>query len=186
MCGCPETVQLVNRFREYLISGMCYACQVSSSGRHDPPDLSSYHKYMNPPNQLQVYYIERQMGDQEPHSPVAPGRSEGEYFLGKFFRLLSRPSPSSYFGPTAKKLEDLGVNCERYEQFCSRVTACFSTEKTKRQTVKAVRNFVRNDSGIDVTKAQFDTCLEMMKEAEIVKQVGNNLLLIKKSHDMEP
>ena len=182
MCGCPETVQLVNRFREYLISGMCYACQVSSSGRHDPPDLSTN---TNPPNKFQVYYIERQMGDQEPPS-MAPGRSEGEYFLGKFFRLLSRPSPSQYFGPTAKKLEDLGVDCERYEQFCGRVTACFSTEKTKRQTIKAVRNCVRNDTGIDVNKAQFDTCLEMMKEAGIVKQVGNNLLLIKKSHDIEP
>ena len=80
------------------------------------------------------------MGDQDPDgNPMKPGPSDGEYFLGKFFRLLSRPSPSTYFGPTSKKLEDLGVDCKRFEQFCKRVTACFSTEKTKRHTIKAVR-----------------------------------------------
>ena len=84
---------------------------------------------------------------------------------------------------------ELGVNSERYYHFCKLIDTCFECDNSNRQTVKLVRNFIRaaekveKERGINdhepLTNRQFDACLDMMKEAGIVKQTGNSLVQLK-------
>ena len=105
------------------------------------------------------------------------------------FSHLSRSSPSIYYGAKGNRLMELGVNSERYYHFCKLIDTCFECDNSNRQTVKLVRNFIRaaekveKERGINdhepLTNRQFDACLDMMKEAGIVKQTGNSLVQLK-------
>ena len=133
-------------------------------------------------------------------------RTEGETLIGQMFAMLrwvpsvfqcfifshlSRASPSIYYGPKGSRLMELGVNSERYYHFCKLIDTCFECDNSNRQTVKLVRNFIRatekveKERGINdhepLTNQQFDACLDMMKEAKIVKQTGNSLIQLKSS-----
>ena len=83
---------------------------------------------------------------------------------------------------------ELGVNSERYYHFCKLIDTCFECDNSNRQTIKLVRNVIRaaekleKERGSDLeplTNRQFDACLDMMKEAKIVKQTGNSLIQLK-------
>ena len=105
------------------------------------------------------------------------------------FSLLSRPSPSIYFGPKGSRLLELGVDSERYYHFCKLIDTCFECEpNSNRQPLKLIRNFVRKaeklekERGSDrepLTNQEFDACIEMMVAAKIVKLVGNSLMQLK-------
>ena len=104
------------------------------------------------------------------------------------FSLLSRSSPSIYYGSKGNRLKELGVDSQRFYHFCKLIDTCFEYDNSKRQTVKLVRNFVRATEKVEkekggdqepLTNRQFDACLDMMKEAKIVKQAGNSLIQLK-------
>ena len=79
------------------------------------------------------------------------------------------------------------MNSERFYHFCKLIDTCFECDDTSnRQTVRLIRNFIRaaekveKERGINdhepLTNQQFDACVEMMKEAKIVEQIGNSLV----------
>merc|ERR1712192_90975 len=82
------------------------------------------------------------------------------------------------------RLMELGVDSERFYHFCKLIDTCFECDTSKRQTIKLVRNFVRAREKVEkdrepLTNRQFEACLDMMKEAKIVKQAGNSLIQLK-------
>ena len=165
ICGCPDEEQMRARFREYLVSGMCHACQVRSLRAIFLECFS-----------IQIYYLEMKM----------PERIDRENFIGTMFSSLSRTEGAPvFFGPHSRKCQELGIETDRFYIFCKLVSACFTkgASSNRRQTIKSLRAFVKAGEETEqvtcVTKAQFDACLEMMKEAGLVKQVGNSLLLVK-------
>ena len=104
------------------------------------------------------------------------------------FSILSRSSPSIYYGSKGDRLMELGVDMKRFYKFCKLIDTCFEYDNSHRQTVKLVRNFVRATEKVEkerggdhepLTNRQFDACLDMMKEAKIVKQAGNSLIQLK-------
>ena len=172
MCGCDEKEQLVNRFREYLVSGMCHLCQVRSS-------LTLFMAMVTPV--LQVYYIERKIQEQE-----------GEYLIGKMFAKLSRLYPNIFYGPKSRTCLSLGISKDIYISVCDAVDACFQKNSPKSSvTIKTLKAFVKkiaeqysempnlNCEIPNVTHAQFDACIEMMSEVGLVKQVGNSVLQLR-------
>jgi hypothetical protein len=110
------------------------------------------------------------------------------------YGILSRPFPKGFFGEASKKCLALGVNYERFQQFGHFVDAFFAantsipaqkmnSHKTLRDFVKKAEDETKQDIGIEqesLSKAQFDACIDMMKEAGFLKQVGNSLLQSKK------
>jgi len=146
MCGCHELGdQLRNRFREFLISGMCPFCQ--------------------------IYYIERQHSEGE----------KGNVFLGETFVKLSRPTPTAFYGDKSRLCISLGFKEDDFYFFCSLVDQCFKQNSPKPSlATKLLLGFVKarfeKEKKKSVQKGQFDACLEMMKEANLVKQVGNSIL----------
>ena len=135
-----------------------------------------------------------------------PNINEGETLIGQMFAMLrcvasifllmtrpmfsilSRSSPSIYYGSKGDRLKELGVDRERFYQFCKLIDTCFECDNSNRQTVKLVRNFVRATEKVEkerggdhepLTNRQFEACLDMMKEAKILKQAGNSLIQLK-------
>merc|ERR550517_183282 len=81
----------------------------------------------------QIYYLEMQRSN----------INEGETLIGQMFAMLSRSSPSIYYGPKGDRLMELGVDMKRFYNFCKLIDTCFEYDNSHRQTVKLVRNFVR-------------------------------------------
>ena len=162
MCGCNELCDLLRkRFREFLISGMCVFCQVS-------PISISFPCFDTFP---QIYYIERQHSEGE----------KGNVFLGEMFVKLSRPTPTAFYGDKSRLCISLGFKEDDFYFFCSLVDECFKQNSPKPSlTTKLLLGFVKarfeKEKKKSVHKGQFDACLEMMKEANLVKQVGNSIL----------
>jgi len=119
----------------------------------------------------QIYYIERQHSEGE----------KGNVFLGEMFVKLSRPSPTAFYGDKSRLCISLGFKEDDFYFFCSLVDECFKQNSPKPSlTTKLLLGFVKarfeKEKKKGVQKGQFDACLEMMKEANLVKQVGNSIL----------
>merc|ERR1719445_160432 len=79
--------------------------------------------------------------------------------------------------------------CARFYHICSLIDTAFAQESSNRQPLKLIRNFVRRVEKLEKEKGtsnkeplsnkEFEACLDMMKEAKIVKQAGSSLLHLK-------
>jgi len=119
----------------------------------------------------QIYYIERQPLEAE----------KGNIFLGETFVKLSRPTPTAFYGEKSRLCLSLNVQEEDYYEVCDLVDECFKLNSPKPSlTTKLLMGFVKprfeKARKKAIQKNQFDTCLEMMVEAGLVKQVGNSIL----------
>ena len=119
----------------------------------------------------QIYYIERQHSEGE----------KGNVFLGETFVKLSRPTPTAFYGDKSRLCISLGFKEDDFYFFCSLVDQCFKQNSPKPSlATKLLLGFVKarfeKEKKKSVQKGQFDACLEMMKEANLVKQVGNSIL----------
>ena len=161
MCGCHELCDLLrNRFREFFISGMCVFCQVGVLLFVLSFDISP-----------QIYYVERQHSEFE----------KGNVFLGEMFVKLSRPTPTAFYGEKSRLCINLGFDEKDFYFFCDLVDECFKRNAPKPSlTTKLLMSFVKGrfekEKKKSVQKSHFDACLEMMKEGNLVKQVGNSIL----------
>ena len=143
---------------------------------------------------LQVYYLEKQKIEAGNYKPTTEG---GEYLLGQMFAMLSRHCPAVFFGPAAKRCEELGVIDERFYHFCRSVDGFFMAYMAsetpgamagKLQPMEFLREFITAiekkeiEGGVDIvplTDAQFYACLEMMQHAGFVQRVKDCVLHIK-------
>jgi hypothetical protein len=197
MCGCPEEEQLDGRFREYLNSGMCHICQVRAAFvaiyvfASGVATLQAGLQWSTPlrnaswsavagwtasdPNHVQVYYLERELPESE----------SGQYLLGGMFARLTRSPRGPFFGPQSRKCEELGIDQQRYFQFCQLINLCMASQPTKASmTLKDIRAFVKANKDPSVMRKAFSiiqihACLEMMKEAGLVKLAGSSVLQLK-------
>merc|ERR1712226_1150598 len=79
MCGCSEEEVLEKRFMEYIVSGMCCACQ--------------------------IYYIERQRGEEAGGDSLPSLGDTFVEFREANLRPLSRPGEYSVIRSVYKKVE---------------------------------------------------------------------------------
>ena len=155
MCGCPEEEQISRRFREFLNSGMCHACQVLEYNAQTcslnllcisydlpgllPGDAAHQEKRWRDPDRPDVCHA------QVLSSPPCCLCSLPYKFFDIFFcRFLwgdsltspipSRSSPSIYFGPKSNRLMELGIDSERFVN-----TLCLNPGYLHNYIIKAMR-----------------------------------------------
>jgi len=155
MCGCDDKEQLVNRFREYLVSGMCHLCQ--------------------------VYYIEKKIQEQEGEYLI--GRMFAK--LSRLFpNIFYGPKSRTCLSLGISKDIYISV-CDAVDaSFKKNSPKPSLTMKTLRAFVKQIAEQISELPDVkceipNVTNAQFDACIEMMSEVGLVKQVGNSVLQLR-------